>query len=282
LQHLHKNLWLWLALGLMVTLLSLAAFHFLNGSKAIPPESLTNSLGMEFVRIPAGQFLMGSPPEEKGRQMDEGPQHEVEITQPFAMSVYEVTEEQFARLMGGLPALDKEPGKQASRELPVHNVSWDEAVEFCRRLSELPAEKAAGRTYRLPTEAEWEYACRAGTTTPYTASVAIATDKEGRERDAAQSSLGKVKNNEPNPWGLYDMHGRVREWCSDWYAADYYTHSPLKDPQGPPTGTFRVARGGSWADSAASCRSANRIPLAPEIRLGNGIRVVMIETGVRR
>jgi len=251
LQNHRKNPWLLPGVVVVVVLVSLAVFGFVMWRKGpASREYLTNSIGMKLVRVPAGKFLMGAPRDEKDRKADEGPQHEVEITSPFYIGVYEVTQEEYEKVMGTNPSVfaSKDPAA-------VENVSWDEAVEFCRRLSELPEEKAAGRVYRLPTEAEWEYACRAGTTSPYWS--------------------GDEPKTGENPFGLFDTHGNVREWCSDWYDPDYYSNSPATDPQGPKEGVFRVVRGGSRAEKDSECRSAARLGLAPEIRLGNGFRVVL-------
>jgi len=151
-------------------------------------------------------------------------------------------------------------------------------VEFCKKLSALPAEKAAGRSYRLPTEAEWEYACRAGTTTAFAFGNTL-TARQANIRPPKNSrnpGPEPVGSHDANTWGLRDMHGGVCEWCSDWYGKDYYRKSPLQDPPGPSAGSLRVVRGGSWSDEAADCRSARRLALAPGVRLGNGFRVVLV------
>jgi formylglycine-generating enzyme required for sulfatase activity len=156
---------------------------------------------------------------------------------------------------------------QDTKWFPVENVSWDDALEFCRKLSELPEEKAAGRTYRLPSEAQWEYACRAGSTTNY-----CFGDDEAQLGNYAwydKNSGGTthpVDGKKPNAWGLYDMHGNVWEWCEDRYDAGYYSGSPMDDPVGPSGGVNRVFRGGSWSDPAGYCRSANRGYAMPRYR----------------
>jgi len=154
-------------------------------------------------------------------------------------------------------------------------VSWNDAVEFCRRLSKLPEEKAAGHVYRLPTEAEWEYACRAGTTTEYSFG-----DFESQLGEYAwfngnsDETTHPVGQKKANPWGLYEMHGNVWEWCQDWHSADYYGSSPPADPQGPTRGSSRVLRGGSWC-CPRDVRSANRGRVGPDSRGSNvGFRVV--------
>src|SRR5262249_33999900 len=167
---------------------------------------------MRLVRIEPGKFLMGSPGSEAERDDDEGPQHEVEITHPFYMSTCEVTQEEYLKVMGTDPSVFTKNPRAA-----VENVSWQEAEAFCRQLSSLPEERAAGRVYRLPTEAEWEYACRAGTTTPSCfGDVSALKDHcwcaDGRDRKT--SDLPSVGEKDENAFGLFDVHGNVREWCS--------------------------------------------------------------------
>ncbi len=251
-----------------------------------PVETETNSLGMKFALIPAGKFTMGSPTSEKGRGDDE-PQHEVTIGRPFYLGVYEVTQGQYQKVMGNNPSFFSAAGAGQQRvkgkdtaDYPVDSVTWLEAAAFCAKLSELPAEK--GRRYRLPTEAEWEYACRAGTKTvfhygndlnAYKANfcglIYAAYGNGGAGPFLRATTL--VGNFEPNAFGLYDMHGNVQEWCQDWYAAD-----PKEDPQGPKAGTERVLRGGGWPHSGKSVRSAVRGKLPPDERAYSvGFRVVM-------
>ena len=221
------------------------------------PDS-ANSIGMKFKLIPAGKFTMG--------EGDEA--HEVTLTKPFKMGVHEVTQAQYEQVMGVNPSTFK------GADNPVENVSWDDAVEFCRKLSELPAEKAAGNVYRLPTEAQWEYACRAGTTTKFS----FGDDDSGLGDYAWHSENSDKKPHPvgsklPNAWGLYDMHGNVSEWCQDWYV-DYPSGS-VTDPSGATSGSLRVFRGGSWGSTAGSCRSAYRLRYLPSFRSsGLGFRVV--------
>jgi formylglycine-generating enzyme required for sulfatase activity len=220
-----------------------------------------NTIGMEFVLIPADEFVMGSPKDEEGRLDNEGPQHRVKINRPFYMGATEVTQEQYERIVGNNPAQFK------GARNPVETVSWEDAVEFCRKLSQ-----EEGMNYRLPTEAEWEYACRAGTTTPFYTGWTISTDQanydgthsygtgvEGVYRDETTP----VASFSPNPWGLYDMHGNVWEWCGDWCGEHYYRKSPAADPTGPAIGSLRVLRGGSWSGHPAGCRSAFRFRRGP-------------------
>ena len=203
------------------------------------PES-ANSIGMKFKLIPVGMFTMG--------EGDDA--HEVTLTVPFKMGVHEVTQAQYEQVMGS------NPSRYKGSDHPVEEVSWDDAVEFCRRLSALPAEKSAGNVYRLPTEAEWEYACRAGTTTKYSFG-----DDESELGDYAWYGVNSdnthpVGGKLPNAWGLYDMHGNVWEWCQDWY--DDYPSGAVTDPTGPASGSSRVYRGGGWESTAADCRSGVR------------------------
>jgi len=230
--------------------------------------TLTLNLGkgvtMKLVLIRPGNFLMGSPDSEQGRKTEEGPQHQVTISKSFYVGVTEVTQAQYEAVMGTNPSKFKGPTN------PVEMVSWDEAVEFCRRLSE-----KTGKTVRLPTEAEWEYACRAGSKTRFSFG-----DSDSALGDYAwygSNSGGKthpVGQKKPNPWGLYDMHGNVWEWCADWYGD--YPKGAVTDPQGPAAGTSRVLRGGSWHGNPNDCRSANRNRITPGYRHGDcGFRVVV-------
>ncbi|MDB4625088.1 formylglycine-generating enzyme family protein [Rubripirellula sp.] len=209
------------------------------------PES-ADSIGMEFKLIPAGTFTMG----DASGEDDETP-HEVTLTKPFKMGIHEVTQAQYEQVMG------VNPSKFKGANNPVEMVSWEDAVEFCRRLSELPAEKAVDNVYRLPTEAEWEYACRAGATTKFS----FGDDESELEQyDWGYANSGEktrpVGSKQPNAWVLYGMHGNVAEWCQDWYG-DYPSGS-VTDPTGATSGSFRVYRGGSWLNTAEGCRSAFR------------------------
>jgi len=235
------------------------------------PGSLTNSIGMQLVPIRPGEFLMGSPPTEQPRGVDEQ-RHPVKITRAFYLGKYEVTQDQYERIAGSNPSYFAAGGggadsvaDQDTSQLPVETVSWDDAVEFCRLLSELPEEVEAGRVYRLPSEAEWEYACRAGTTTAFHAGTALGVRQANIDTIAGTRTV-QVGSYAANPFGLHDMHGNVLEWCADWYDAAYYAASPREDPPGPATGTVRVLRGGSWGFTASSSRSANRFWYAPTFR----------------
>jgi formylglycine-generating enzyme required for sulfatase activity len=223
------------------------------------PASLTLDLGkgvtMKLVLIGPGKFMMGSPDSEQGRGSKEGPQHEVVISKPFYMGVTEVTQAQYEAVMGTNPSQFKGPTN------PVENVSWSEAVEFCRKLSE-----KTGKTFRLPTEAEWEYACRAGTKTRF--SFGDSDSVLGDYVWYKSNSGGKthpVGQKKPNAWGLYDMHGNVWEWCADWLGP--YSSKASVDPQGADPGGARVLRGGAWfSDDTGNFRCAFRHDRDPASR----------------
>ncbi len=229
-----------------------------NAAPAQLPES-TNSIGMKFKLIPTGMFTMGGG----------GVSRKVTLRQSFQMGVHEVTQAQYEQVMG------VNPSKFKGANNPVETVRWEDAVDFCRKLSELPAEKAAGRVYRLPTEAEWEYACRAGTTTNYNFGDK-ATDL-GLYAWCAVNSGGRthpVGGKQPNSWGLYDMHGNVWEWCQDRFAP--YPAGFLTDPTGPEDGSHRVIRGSSYSLSGEFSRSGSRFKLTGVIGLDDhGFRVVL-------
>jgi len=236
-----------------------------NEKRKLLALSLGNGVAMKLVLIPSGKFIMGSPKAETGRKKHEGPQHEVTISKAFYMGVYEVTQEQYATIMG------KNPSKFLGRTNPVEQVSWNEAVEFCRRLSQ-----KSGKTIRLPTEAEWEYACRAGSKTRFCFGDA---DKDLGSYAWYRANSNKkphpVGGKKANAWGLYDMHGNVWEWCADRYA-DSYANAKAVDPKGPDSGSRLVPRGGSWGYDPLYCRSANRTSLTPAYRyIDVGFRAVV-------
>jgi formylglycine-generating enzyme required for sulfatase activity len=278
---------------------------------------------MKLTLIPSGEFMMGSGESAEATAAffkkaygvglltamlftSEHPQHRVRITRPLYLGTYHVTRGQFrqfvadtgyktdAERQNGPPAGDWNPDKQKfevgprhcwwypdfeqTDEHPVVYVSWNDAVAFCQWLG-----KKEGKTYRLPTEAEWEYACRAGTTTRYhsgddpetlaqVGNVADATLKakkpvwrftiKASDGYAFTAPVGQFK---PNSFGLYDMHGNAWQWCADWYGADYYAKSPLDDPTGPESGSLRVLRGGAWDERQYNARSAKRARFAPDI-----------------
>ena len=276
------------------------AFGLLSCDRAEPTQAsgdldatvkaLTLNLGggvkMELLLIPPGEFMMGSPSSEVGRDSNEGPQHRVKITKPFYMGVTEVTNAQYRRFK---PSHDS--GKHKGHTLngdqqPVVRVSWNEATGFCDWLS-----RQTGRKVRLPTEAEWEYACRAGSGTVYPWGNEMSAhhcnyadrnfsghtsfswaDKTADDGHAVTAPVGRYP---PNAFGLYDMIGNVLEWCADWHDGGYYSRSPTDDPSGPRSGSRRVLRGGCWSGRAGGCRSANRPGHNPtDAYLGLGFRVV--------
>jgi sulfatase modifying factor 1 len=220
-----------------------------------------NSLGMEFALIPAGKFLMGSPPNEPHRDRDEV-QHEVTITRPFYIQTTEVTLKQWRALMG-TGFFGEHAGPD---DIPVTKVSWNDAMDFIGKLNELKQ-----GSYTLPTEAEWEYACRAGSTTAYSWGKSIDCSKAMyannsmkepecidyvKSRGLPVDGPAPSKSYQPNAWGLYDMSGNVWEWCRDAYGK--YPDHPVVDPVGPQSGTDKVRRGGSWFKYGYYCRCANR------------------------
>lgn len=223
--------------------------------------------GIDFMWIPPGVYVMGSPEGEACRQDHEGPARVVRITQGFWMSRTEVTQDQYEKVMGANRSSKQWGG------LPVDNVSWYDAQEFCLRLSQ-----AAGKRYFLPTEAQWEYACRAGSTSAF-----CFGDDPGMLQafayyeENAEDGFQNVGRRAHNAWGLYDMHGNVWEWCSDWYGP-YDPAAPAMDPTGPETGEKRVVRGGGWEDPDMKCRSAVRHKAdAQKAMEGVGFRVCRVK-----
>ncbi len=223
-------------------------------------ELYTNSLGMKFAWIPPGTFLMGSPPNEPQREDDET-QHKVTLTKGFWIGVHQVTQAQWQAVMGANPSHFK-----GESNLPVENVSWDDCVAFCEALG-----KKDGKPYRLPTEAEWEYACRAGTTTPFHFGATISVNQANYDgnyiygngkKGVYRQKTTPVGSFPANVWGLFDMHGNVWEWCADWYGP--YPEEELKDPQVFVGGDRRVCRGGSWNDyprsAARRTAAGSRLP----------------------
>jgi formylglycine-generating enzyme required for sulfatase activity len=249
---------------------------------------LGKGINLKATLIPAGKFMMGASKEEldiiqkmggRGtRGAEEQPQHEVTITRPFYMGVYTVTQEQYGQLMTADPSTNK------GARLPAEGEFWTEAVDFCKKLSE-----KTGQAVRLPTEAEWEYACRAGTTTAFNFGDQISSDQANYEGtmiwDKGKKGVYRGKSMpvgtfKPNAWGLYEMHGNITQWCSDWYDKDYYARSPAVDPKGPDASSdnpvSRVSRGGSWGYGPRLCRSASRSGMQEWRKLTwTGFRVVV-------
>jgi formylglycine-generating enzyme required for sulfatase activity len=266
-------------------------------SSAEASKKISNSIGIKLRLIPPGTFPMGS----NLLSRREKPVHQVTITKPFYLGVYEVTQAQWQQIMRNNPSYFKDA------ENPVEQVSWDDAVEFCRRLSDLPAEAVAGRVYQLPTEAQWEYACRAGTTTAYSfgddatalgeyawfannSGDRLIDPRNNAEQDslsygerliANHSRTRAVGQKKPNAWGLHDMHGNVWEWCQDW-DGDYPSGS-VTDPDGPASGTKRILRGSCWANDGVKCWSAHRNKYEPSNNVGGndnlGFRVAVSLSG---
>jgi len=280
------------------------------------PTLVTNTLGMRLRYVPAGGFRMGSSPDAAMGNQDETPAHPVRVSKGFYLGQTEVTRKQFAAFMadavwetqaeregwsyawqrGAFQMVQgityRSPGFPQTDNHPVVCVSWHDAVEFCRWLGH-----REGRRYRLPTEAEWEYACRAGTETVYHwgdrpedgagwCNVADQSAKAEFSKVPSPSLLfpwsdgyvftAPVGQFRPNAFGLYDMHGNVLEFCSDWYGQDYYRSSPATNPSGPKSGEFRVLRGGDWSSYPKVCRAAKRYRDKPGIRCSNlGFRVVL-------
>lgn len=255
-----------------------------GNSVAGMPSKITNGLGMVLTIVPAGDFYMGSPPTEAERGSDEGPQRRVKLTRPFYFAIHPVTQQQYLQLMGENPSYFQGI-RGGGPDFPVERISWHDALAFCRRLAELPEEKKAGRRYRLPTEAEWEYACRAGSPAPFAFGPALTASQANFNgnypygtsvRGRFLETTSRVGSYPANSWGLHDMHGNVWEWCADYYEQTYYRKAPPEDPPGPATGTLRVVRGGSCMNIGRFCRSAYRFGVAPDNRdLDVGFRVVM-------
>jgi sulfatase modifying factor 1 len=236
-------------------------------------DLITNSINMKLKLIPAGEFMMGSPEDEEGRFNGDDPQHRVRITKAFYMGVTEVTQGEWFSVMKTKPWAGHEYVKEGDN-YPATYVSWEDAVGYCSELS-----AAEGRIYRLPTEAEWEYACRGGKSTAYS----FGSDKNRLPLYAwfgtyAKDGPSSVAGKKVNPFGLYDMHGNVNEWCSDWDGR--LPASAITDPVGPPTGSRRVFRGGDWQFPAENCRSAVRGNIRPTWTRHNlGFRLALSPSG---
>ena len=246
-------------------------------AQGVKLKSVTNSIGMELIEIPAGKFTMGSPEDEKDHQEGEA-QVRGTLTKSFGLGKTEVTQGQWKSVMGTEP-WDRKGDLKADKDCPATNVSYFDALEFCEKLTEV--ERKAGKLkadeeYRLATEAEWEYACRAGTTTAYS----FGDDEKqlgeyawfnGNSENVDEKYAHKFGLKKPNPWGLHDMHGNAWEWCSDWHDKKL---SGGVDPICPGGGSSRVLRGGGWRDRPGFCRSAYRSSIGPSFRNSSlGFRV---------
>ncbi len=265
--------------------LSLSRLTFWNGAESIADYAKRmgiketektillgeNKVPLKLVLIPAGEFVMGSPVGEPGHRSDEA-QHNVRITQSFYMAATATTQTQWNAVAG------TDPSGFKGDNLPVEMVSWNDAQSFCGMLS-----KQSGSAIRLPTEAQWEFACRAGTTTAYNMGPVIDVSQanymakqvyEGGAPPDFRSTTLAVASFRPNAWNLYDMHGNVWQWCSDWMGP--YIEADAANPQGPETGAVRVVRGGSWIDLASWCRCASREIGEPDRRTMHiGFRIIL-------
>ena len=229
-----------------------------HADQAVVP--FENSLGMEFVLIQPGKFTMGSPEDEPGRFTGENP-HTVNLTDPFYLQTTEVTQEQWMSLMKANPSSQKGCGDNC----PVEQVSWDDVQNFIQKLNQ----KEGTDTYRLPTEAEWEYACRAGKTTAFPNGNITELDC-GRDPNLdaigwycwnSKNKIYPVAQKKPNAWGLHDMAGNVQEWCQDWFGP--YPYDEVTNPKGLPSGSYRIMRGGAWYSPARDCRCGSRFGSPP-------------------
>jgi formylglycine-generating enzyme required for sulfatase activity len=255
-----------------ILLIFLALGQWTSAQKAgdLKTILLPGNVPMEFVYIPAGTFFMGSPEQEHGRQNDESPRREISITKGFYMGKFEVTQEQWLIVMKRNPSVFSD--KNSFKSHPVDWVSWNDCNEFIQHLNGMGL-----GTFRMPTEAEWEYACRAGTKTRYYWGNDPNNEKVYQFCWAFSRAEGRshpVGLKKPNPWGLYDMSGNVWEWCSDWRGP--YNPSNTTNPKGAETGTKKIYRGGSWFNKPATLRSANRNGHEPDIPFTNaGLRIVL-------
>jgi formylglycine-generating enzyme required for sulfatase activity len=236
---------------------------------------LGDGVGLPLCYIPPGSFVMGSPPDEEGLDKDETPQHQVTFARGFYMGSCLITQAQWKIVMA------TKPSHFHADDRPVEMVSWEDCTTFCRVLRE-----KTGERFRLPTEAEWEYACRAGSVTPFHFGETISAEQanyyaedtygDGQEGIYREQTT-PVASFPSNAWGLFDMHGNVYEWCSDWYHPRTYSESEDTDPEGPRQGTQRVIRGGAWSEGPALCRAASRDKCAPGYRVALiGFRVVLV------
>jgi len=237
---------------------------------SIKIHGLAGEIEMKFAPIPTGEFVMGSPGNEKGRESNEAPLHKIKISKPFYLGMYEVTQEQWEAVMGSNPSHFSGNPKR-----PVENITWDDCWKFIKKLNEMKL-----GTFRLPTEAEWEYAYRAGKQTRFY----WGDDPNNEEindyawiEKNSESKTHDVGLKKPNEWRLFDMSGNVWEWCQDWYGS--YSSNDQVNPMGHPSGSYRVMRGGGWSDDTMYVRAANRCGNIPiYTRSDVGCRVVFERT----
>lgn len=257
----------------------------MSGTNVEYTDDILNSIGMRFRSIEGKRFVMGSHSEALNSD-DQKPAHPVILSYDFYMGIHEVTESVYRNVIEN--SVDHTPDellsshsvRKSDTNLPVRNVSWDQAMEFCRVLSMRAEERSANRIYRLPTEAEWEFCCSAGANTKFSFGEELAPKSAWFRFDHVATRPEKPKkvgSFKANQFGLHDMHGNVWEWCLDWYAEDYYRHSPERDPPGPENGSRRVIRGGGWNTKQEYCRSAFRDSKMPnEMSDYLGFRVVCL------
>jgi sulfatase modifying factor 1 len=253
------------------------------GSKVLEPKGIgnkevSNTVGMKFRWISPGQFLMGSSAEEKKRSNNET-QHSVHLTKGFFIGTFVVTRDEWQAVMGRGSTM-KIIDRNKAKNLPMTRISWYDCQRFIAKLQE-----KEGKQYRLPTEAEWEFACRAGTTTPFFWGETISTEQANFKGHLSNTFgkvgvyRGKVTSVDffrPNAWGMHDMHGNVQQWCQDWYGG--YAAGDVVDPMGPEMGSRRVLRGGSWDSDPKDCRSASRRSADPNFESDQvGCRLVLAE-----
>jgi len=241
-------------------------FNGCSSNRQTPPATLDlkldESCSLVLLRVPAGSFVMG----DAVAREDARPVHNIELSRPFYLGKYEITQQQWLTVMGYNPSRFVDP------TAPVDSAGWDDVKDFVVRLNA----KFASRRIRffLPTEAQWEYACRAGTTTKFS----FGDDEDQLANYAwyyanSEQRTHPVGQKLPNAWGFYDMHGNVLEWCADWYSETYYVNSPGRDPTGPAEGTSHVDRGGCWEYLARGCRSGFRNPNSPRRDHYIGLRI---------
>jgi formylglycine-generating enzyme required for sulfatase activity len=289
--------------GLLLALALALAGVESNGDQKIekeeadPEPGKQNSIGMKFVLVKKGKFTMGSPREE--REFNAENQHEVEITKDFYLGKYEVTQKQYKDIMGENPSWFRKGGggEAAVKNLntddfPVEQVTYENALLFLEKLNEREKKTLRGKKYRLPSEAQWEYACRGGpvtSTKPFHFKKPSDSFSSGDGNFDGRTPYGDAKKGKylgrtckvgsyaPNRLGLYDLHGNVWEWCSDWHDSNYYQNSPKQDPEGPAETALRVIRGGSWSHFGQLCRAATRHRSAPTSQGSNiGFRVALV------